>query len=124
MAIQSIDLAWISTKDFKKAKAFFSDKLGLEITSESPQHGWIEFAGKDGGATLGVGQDSEYCKLKAGQNAVVTFTVDDMEKTKAELMRKGVTLVGDIMEVPGHVKLLYIRDEDGNLFHLAQDLMK
>jgi predicted enzyme related to lactoylglutathione lyase len=122
MAIKSIDLAWISTKDMKKAKAFFADKLGLKIISDSPEYGWMEFTGSECGASLGVGQDTKECDVKAGQNAIVTFTVDDIEKTKADLKAKGVTIVGDIMEVPGHVKLLYIKDEDGNLFHLAQPL--
>ena len=122
MAIKSIDLAWISTKDMQKAKTFFADKLGLEITSDSPEYGWLEFCGTDGGASLGVGQDSEESDLKAGQNAVITFTVENIEKTKADLIAKGVTIVGDIIEVPGHVKLLYIKDEDGNLFHLSQPL--
>ena len=122
MAVRSIELAWISVNDMKKAKAFFGDKLGLTITSNSPEYGWMEFCGTKGGASLGVGKSAEESDLKPGQNAVVTFTVDDIEKTKADLQAKGVTIVGDIMEVPGHVKLLYIKDEDGNLFHLAQPL--
>jgi len=122
MAIKSIELAWISVNDMKKAKTFFADKLGLNITANSPEYGWLEFCGKNGGASLGVGQCAPECDLKPGQNAVVTFTVDDIEKTKADLKAKGVTIVGDVMEVPGHVKLLYIKDEDGNLFHLAQPL--
>ena len=41
MAIKSIGLAWISTADIKKAKAFFTDKLGLQVTTHSAEYGWL-----------------------------------------------------------------------------------
>lgn len=123
MAIRGIELAWISVTDMKRAKSFFVDKLGLKINADTPEYGWMEFEGKDGGCLLGVGSGSGHPDLKAGHNAVVTFTVDDIEKTKAELARKGVTIVGEIIEVPGHVKMLFIKDEDGNFFQVCQSLV-
>jgi predicted enzyme related to lactoylglutathione lyase len=122
MAINSIDLAWISVTNMKRARAFFVDKLGLTIMQDTPEYGWMELMGKDGGCALGVGAESGNTDLKPGHNAIVTFSVDNIEKTKAELASKGVTIVGDIIEVPGHIKMLFIKDEDGNFFQVCQPL--
>jgi catechol 2,3-dioxygenase-like lactoylglutathione lyase family enzyme len=123
MAIKSMSLAWISVSDIKKAKEFFTNTVGLDLTVDSPEYGWLELKGKQGGFALGVGQASEQCQLKAGQNAVVCFDVDNIEETKKDLESKGVK-VANIEEVPGHVKLAFFTDEDGNLFHLAESLSK
>ncbi len=122
MAIKSIGLAWISTADIKKAKAFFTDKLGLQVTTDSAEYGWLELEGKDGGMTLGVGASTPENPVKAGHNAVVTFTVDDIVATKKDMESKGVAFMGGIEEIPGHVKLATFADEDGNVFQLAQVL--
>jgi len=124
MAIKSMSLAWVTASDIKKAKAFFADTLGLDLTTDSAEHGWLELKGKDGGFTLGVGMSSPECPSKAGQNAVVCLDVDNVEETKKDLESKGVKFLGDIQEVPGHVKLALFADEDGNLFQLAQCLSK
>lgn len=121
--IKRSDLAWITVSDVKKAKEFFTKVLGLELQCDTPEYGWLELRPKEGGVTLGVGQCSdEYTEVKPGQNAVVTFTVDDIEKTKAEFQKRGVTLLGDIVEVPGHVKMLFFTDFDGNKFQVCQIL--
>jgi len=122
MAIKSMSLAWISASDIKKAKTFFADTLGLEVTTDSAEYGWLELKGKDGGFALGVGKSSPECPIKAGQNAVMTFDVDNIEETKKELESKNVKFLGDIEEVPGHVRLASFVDEDGNLFQLVQTL--
>lgn len=122
MAIKSMSLAWISTADIKKAKTFFTEKLGLQITTDSAEYGWLELQGKNGGMALGVGTSTPECPIQAGQNAVMTFDVDDIVETKKELESKGVKFLGDIQEVPGHVKLATFTDEDANVFQLAQVL--
>lgn len=121
MAIKKIGLSWITISDFKKSEYFFVNTLGLKVLNKSPEYGWLELTGVNGGAVLGVGQCME--DNKAGSNAVVTFTVDDIEETKENLENKGVK-VSEIMEVPGHVKLANFADHDGNLFQLAEEITK
>ncbi len=115
-------LAWITVSDFKKAKKFFTETLGLKLESEATEYGWMELdAG--GGAKIGVGAESkEDPSMRAGQNAVITLSVDDIQKARAELGQKGVKLIGDIFEVPGHVKMQLFCDPDGNLFQLVEQL--
>ena len=123
MNVKSMDMAWISVKDPKKAKEFFRDILGLELRSEAEEYGWMEFVGKDGGAALGVGKECpESSDVKAGQNAVMTMTVDDIVACKKYLESKGVKFIGDIIEVPGHVKMALFADNDGNKFQIVQVL--
>jgi len=91
-------LAWITVSDFAKSKAFFKDVLGLILEEETPEHGWMEFVAQDKSFKLGVGMEcSSTPMIKAGQNAVVTFTVSDITAAKAELQKHHVTLIGDII---------------------------
>lgn len=52
---------------------------------------------------------------EAEANAIVTFTIDDIEQTKEDPLNKRIT-VSEIMEVPGHVNIANFMDEDGNSF--------
>ncbi|HXW86115.1 MAG TPA: VOC family protein [Candidatus Bathyarchaeia archaeon] len=125
MAIRQIGLGWITVADLKKAEAFFAEKLGLTITNSSPEWGWLEVKGTDGGISLGIGQaQPDSHAPKPGHNTILTFTVDDIVETRKELQEKGVTFVDEIMEVPGHVKLTTFVDNDNNIFQLAQPLGK
>lgn len=121
MKIKEIGLSWITVSDYAKSKKFFAD-LGLEMSSDSADFGWAEFKG-EAGAALGIAQENpQYGTTKAGTNAVVTFTIEDIVAAKKELEGKGVKFLGDIMEVPGHVKLATFVDHDNNQFQLAQIL--
>ena len=120
MAIKKIGLVWISVSDYKKSEKFFVETLGLQLKNKDVEHGWLEVAGSEDGSILGIGQSQADDAWDPGINAIITFTVDDIEKTIDDLKNKGVT-VGEIMEVPGHVKLATFTDNDGNQFQLAQE---
>ncbi len=124
MEIKKMELAWISVQDFARAKQFFTETLGLEIGHEVAAHGWLELKTATAGFYLGVGQYSEAANgpITPGSNAVLTLTVDDLLATKAELEAKKVVFVGEILEVPGHVKMALFQDPDGNHFQLVQRL--
>lgn len=51
---------------------------------------------------------------------MITITVVDIDKAIAEFLKKNVTLVGDMLEVPGHVKMQTFKDPSGNTFQLCQ----
>lgn len=124
--IKSIDLSWIVVSDIKKATSYFTDVIGLKVTQSSIDQGWVELAGHNGGTVLGLAQaqTDSLTPIPAGGNAVVTFTVENISKTKDELVKKGVKMLGDVLEVPGHVKLQFFADQDGNRFQLVQDLSR
>lgn len=122
MKIKNIGLAWISSSDLAKSKKFLVDTLGLEILEDVPNYNWMELAAADKAFILGVGKDDGFSPVKPGQNAVVTLTVDDLKAAKSELEAKGIT-VGEIVEIPDHVKMAFVQDPDGNYFHLVQHLI-
>jgi predicted enzyme related to lactoylglutathione lyase len=122
MKAKSMDLVWIVVKDFKKAIKFYTETAGLKLLKVSEEYGWAELEGHEGGAMIGIAAESKHNPLKAGQNGCLTLSVDDIEKSKEDLQKKGVKLLGDIQEIPGHVKLLMAVDADGNHFQLAQML--
>ncbi len=125
MAIKSIDLSWIVVSDLKKAKELFVDTLGFKAEVYEEQYGWMELVAPEGGMRLGVAMASDPSSCtsgKPGSNAVVTMTVDNLEESIKEFKTKGVTFQGDIIEIPGHVKLIFFTDADGNRFQLVQNL--
>ncbi|MBS4168233.1 VOC family protein [Parachlamydia sp. AcF125] len=122
MKIQAIKLCWVVVSDLEQAIKFYQECLGLQLKEWNKEFGWAEFEGYEGGGRLGVSQANEYTPLSAGSNAVVALNVEDIEKAKEDCQKKGVTCVGDVIEVPGQVKLLTCRDQDGNWFQLAQPL--
>ncbi|CRX37685.1 VOC family protein [Estrella lausannensis] len=116
-----ISLCWIVVKDIEAAIKFYTETVGLKLKDYSPEFGWAELAGAEG-SILGITKENPEFGSKAGTNAVVTITVESIEKAREEFLQKGVKLVGEIMEVPGHVKLQSFQDKDGNSFQLAEML--
>lgn len=124
MAIKAINLAWIVVKDLKKAVKFYTEVVGLKLTELDEKYGWAELSGHDGGALLGIAQKCDAEPMQPGQNAVVTFTVENLDKACLDLSKKGLKKKGDVLEVPGIVKLQMYVDHDNNHFQLVEQLMQ
>lgn len=124
MRAKSIKLAWIMVKDLKKAVQFYTETAGLKLVSMDEQWNWAELSGYEGGAHLGIGQISSDQPdiIQPGQNSVLTFTVENMEKACQEMSKKGAKLVGGVQEIPGHVKLQMVQDQDGNYFQIVEEI--
>jgi len=120
MPVKEIGLSWIVVKDVKKAVGYYTDVVGLKLKEFNEQYGWAELEGYEGGSCLGIAQENPQEQVKAGQNAVITFTVADLEKTKSEMVKKGAKCEGEILEIPGHVKMQTIIDHDGNRFQICE----
>ena len=121
MDTRGFNLAWIVVADIKQAINFYTKTLGLTLHEFDEKYAWAELSGPEG-AILAITQENPEFNMKAGTNAVVTITVTDIQQARDELSKKGAKLVGDIMEVPGEVKLQTLMDADGNLLQLAQKL--
>lgn len=119
MTAQSMDLAWIVVNDFKAAVKFYTEVVGLQVMDINEEWGWAELQGNNG-ARLGIAKQKETSEITAGQNAIVTFTVKNLDESKAEMVRKGAVCVGVVQDIPGHVRMQLVRDLDGNQFQLVQ----
>ena len=124
MTAQTLGLAWIVVDDLKKAVAFYTDVIGMKLMEMNEEFGWAELEGQRGGARLGIArkcsEDQEGNEV--GQNAVVTFTVKNIDESLKNLNEKGAKVVGPIQEVPGHVKMVTVEDLDKNRFQLVEVL--
>ncbi len=117
-----VGLSWIVVKDIKSAVQYYTEIVGLKLMELNEDYGWAELQGSDGGAILGIAQENDHEKIKAGSNAVVTFTVDNLDETKASMLEKGAQMEGDVLEVPNHVKMQTMIDRDGNRFQICEVL--
>ncbi len=122
MTTLGLELAWIVVDDLKKAVKFYTEVVGLKLMELDEAHGWAELEGQEGGAKLGIAQKNPTDKEgnQSGQNAIVTFTVDNLEASVKHVVAKGASLIGAIQEVPGHVKMQTVQDIDNNRFQLVQ----
>ena len=123
MRIKSIGLAWIVVKDLKKAIKFYTETVGLKLMEEHESYGWAELQGHEEGARLGIAQLNSEEAIQPGSNAVVTFTVENIEEAMSDLKKNGAKFLGAIQEVPGHVKMQSVVDSDGNHFQIVQKLL-
>lgn len=122
--IKKIGLISLSVSDIEKSKAFFKDTLGMHMSTYAPEYGWAEFTSSEGECLLGIGQPQQEEEMlhKPGTNGIPSLEVADVVTTKAALEKKGVTFLSDIIEVPGHVKMVLFADPDGNKFFLTEQL--
>lgn len=121
MPTQGIHLCWIVVSNLDQAIQFYTQTLGLKLQEHQKEYGWAELSGPSG-MRLGLAQENSHDAMKAGINAICAISVTDLEKTRSELIKNGVHLKGDVMEIPGQVKLQTFKDKDGNTFQLAQTL--
>src|SRR5258708_34961619 len=98
MHVDSMELVWIVVKDLKQAITFYTETVGLKLMEHDEKFGWAELQGHNGGARLGIAQLQEDDGQQAGQNAVITFTVKNLEKAKDELEKRGAKCRGAIQE--------------------------
>ena len=120
MNVKSTNLSWVSVDDLEKALHFYKETLGFKELSVSKEYGWAELQGVDGGGVVGLAVKDPKGPIKPGNNAVVTLTVDNIESELAQLKGKGVRLLGELQEVPGHVKMYLLQDVDGNHLQLVE----
>lgn len=121
MAVTKMNMAWIVVSDLDEAIEYYTQKLGLKLLEKQQDFGWAELSGQDGGHRLGLAQ-ARGEEMPPGTNAVVTMSVDNLEQSKAELTEKGVKFIGEVIEIPGQVKLQTFIDRDGNHFQLVEEL--
>jgi predicted enzyme related to lactoylglutathione lyase len=114
-------MAWVVVDNLAQSKEFFTKTLGLTMVADSPEYNWAEFSAGDD-THIGMGESCEGTPIKAGSNAVICINVADIVETKKELESKNVRVIGDICEVPGHVKMILIQDPSGNYYNIVQKL--
>jgi lactoylglutathione lyase len=113
--IKSISSAAIVVKNGQKAKEWYRDKLSFVVKSDEDH--WITMAppGDSSGFEIHL---CETKPLEKGNTGIV-FRVDNLDKTYAELSRKGVKFSQKPLD-KGWGKYALMKDLDGNVFWMME----
>jgi predicted enzyme related to lactoylglutathione lyase len=125
MLTNSMVAASLPAVDIKRAKKFYTEKLGLKVAMEDPSPGMMLEAGK--GTMMYVYQRAA---TKADHTAA-SFKVDNIEAEVKELKAKGVKF--EEYDIPkmgiktinsisasGNMKGAWFKDTEGNIIGLIQ----
>ena len=107
--IREVAFVAVAVTDFKRARKFYEETLGLSRDSETASESWAEYS--IGVVTLGVGAHPAFQPSREGTS--VAFEVDDIDQTIAQLKERGVTFDMDKIETPVCWMAVF-RDPDGN----------
>ena len=121
--IDNLMMFSIAVTDMPKAKAFYSDKLGLKVTSDSRRddhNWWVGLALPEGGTSVIL--TTAHQNMKPGTMKLY-FATSDVAGAYKELSVKGakVNEVKNDLFGPGSgVKWFSVEDPDGNQVLLVQ----
>ncbi len=106
--IGKLDFIGIPSRDSERSRSFYVDTLGLRPDEHGRFEAWI------GETCFGIWEPERLGRAFSPQkNAHLALHVDDVEAARAELERKGVVFVGEIMDT-GVCHMAFFTDPDGN----------
>ena len=124
MLSRSVVAATLPFRGLKKAKTFYSTKLGLKLRAGSVREGYLEFKA-GGGSVIQVFESNS----KKSKDTAATFDVTNLAKEMAALRKKGVVFENyDLPRIKtvrgvatmGDHKGAWFKDPGGNILCLHQ----
>jgi len=122
--VNKLIMITMAVADMPKAKEFYADKLGLEVTQDYRQdddNWWVSLAFAEGGATITL--STNHGHMKPGTQNIY-FATSDVAAARGALADKGVDVseVQDDLYGPGSgVKFATLNDPDGSKILLVQE---
>jgi catechol 2,3-dioxygenase-like lactoylglutathione lyase family enzyme len=105
---------WYQVRDLDAARAFYRDQLGFTETYVDDDGEWVKLERNGMEVALAEGEPAE-------DGGVAHVDVEDV-KAEAEKLRAAGVDVGVVLELHGQMRLVEVRDPDGNRIELAQEL--
>ncbi len=114
-------IGFIPTRDFRRAKAFYTRKLGLRFVSRDA----FALVFKSGGTTVRV---VKVDRLRPADFTILGWQVADVPKAVNELAKRGVVFeryawmkqdASGIWTAPGGASVAWFKDPDGNVLSLS-----
>jgi catechol 2,3-dioxygenase-like lactoylglutathione lyase family enzyme len=114
----------VPVSDQDKAIAFYTEKLGFEVTSDIPvdeNYRWVEVTPPAGGTPLAIVPPPPGAHDRIGTDTSVMLTTDDIETAHSELRDRGVDVDEEISRMGDPVPpMFWFRDQDGNTLLLVE----
>lgn len=125
--IDKISTVSLFVADQDRAKAFYTEVLGLELRSDAPLYPgaearWIAVAPEGAETELILylpDENWEHYQQVVGKSQAITFNVKDMAALQASLSAKGVVFIQEPDEQPWGTFAI-IQDSEGNHLILVQ----
>ena len=108
----------ISVSNLDRSIDWYRDLFQGELLYRLDDIAWCEISSPTQRVNLGLSQVEE---VKVG-GPTPTFGVADIEAAKAELEKRAIRMDGEIMDIPGLVRLLTFYDPDDNSLMFYQEL--
>lgn len=115
--IKHIAFTMYSVRDMARARAFYEGVLGLTLGHDYEGQ-WVEYY-PGGTACFAITTMVDAVKPGADRGGVVSFEVDDLDKTLAELRAKKARFLTDVITTPV-CRMAHVADPDGNCVGLHQ----
>ena len=120
--ILGIDVVYLHVFDSESLGKWYSDVLGLELKFKTPDYSWQEYDFSNSPPTRFAVEAINIPISEVEKQAImISFRVDDIEKSIADLEKKGVRFFGDpkIMR-EGSSLFTTFQDPAGNWLQLSQ----
>ncbi|HEY8516084.1 MAG TPA: VOC family protein [Candidatus Binatia bacterium] len=129
MQLRVLDYVVLIVADLERALAFYQGTLGLELQHRAERYAQLRagttrlslYAREAMAETLGTPLEPPSRTAPAFE---LGFKVEDCDAAFAELAAAGVEAVTPPTTRPWGQRTAYVRDPDGNLIELAQDLRR
>jgi catechol 2,3-dioxygenase-like lactoylglutathione lyase family enzyme len=113
MRVEHVDFVSVLTQDLARAKAFYTDVLGLEVESV----GESDMELRAGQVTLDDFDPASIGQPFAPSPGGLAFRVADVDAARAELEAKGVVFDGETIQT-SVCRQAWFKDPDGNALML------
>ena len=110
MRIKNIAFVGIPVTDMKRAREFYEDVLGLNVSDEMMGGKWIEYSA--GEATLALANVGEQW-MPSGEGTAAAFEVENFDEAIKQLRNQGVPFAAEPFETPC-CHMAVVQDPDGN----------
>ena len=127
-SVKKLSMVSLVVSDMNKAKAFYAEKLGLEVATDYRQddnNWWVTLTFPGGGASITLARSSTTANEPPKPGILsFYFSTSDIAAAHQELNEKGVETneIQDDLYGPGSgVKFFQLKDPDGNQVTIAQE---
>lgn len=121
--INKLMMLQLAVTDMSKAKKFYSETLGLNITADYRQddnNWWVSVELPQGGITITLSTHHDHMKPGA---ATLYFGSSDISAAHKTLGDKGIEvseILNDLHGPGSNVSFFTLKDTEGNLIHIEQ----